>query len=500
LPPAAQEALQQKVKVAVADNVSGSILKAYRDQGPVAGVKAFASIDARTDLDDQTKDQVRSDVQKGLGLWHDEARQKYSDALETLEQRIASGKADMADRSSIWTMYRAGALGPSEAGSAIGRLEKSQQKQVDTDAYAHAIDTAYQNGQPLDPKDKDIKDGVADLFTQYVTKANVKPGSTEWINRGADIAAKTGVTPQPVIDWARTQLVSGLPQDAARAAQALQRQQDANPVGLAYATDDKTKALVKMINDATTAGTDPTIAVENARNILKLPDADKERLDQIWQKTNSGANATAVSALSSKLKSLPGYDAGWFSSNPVVPPQMVGQFQELQHDYFKLTNGNLSQANDLAFNDLKNTWGISQANGKRELMQFAPEAMHPGLTTEALREDMQSSAKGHTPDPSKVRLLVTPETYDSNGTRFALGAPDKFGAYSALTDEKGRVLPYQIPDFTDTVKAAQAKAADAGMARLKAKQGAARESEQALMDSIDQAQELRQRFGRVDIQ
>lgn len=489
LSPAIQEKLQGQVNVGQADDVASGILEAFRGPGGmVDGIKAFSAIDARTDLSPIVKDQIRSDVATGLDKRRGEARTTMAPMIEALEEHIASGKADQADRASIWSLYSAGAFGPGETGTAIGRLEKAQQDDVNAAAWRQAIATAYQKGQPLDPKDKDVRDSVADYFTTATKSVNMAPGSTPWVNLASDIAAKTGVTPQPVIDWARTQLVSGAPAAAAQAATALQRQHDVNPLGLSYAADEKTNALAKLINDAHLAGTDDETAVTNARNILAMPDADRERLEEVYK--SKQVAGTVVGSLTSQLPGIRGFDAGWFSSNATIPPQMVGQYRELQHDYYKLTNGNAAQANQLAFNDLKNTWGVTQVNGKRELMQFAPEAMHPGLTTQAIQADMQAAAVGHTADPSKVRLLTTPETYDSNGQRFALGVPDKFGAYSALTDERGRVIPYQVPDGTAALKAAQAKAAKTGMDRLKAAQAQSRDEEQAEIESIQSAQKI----------
>jgi len=487
LPPALQQGLQGKVNVAVADNISDGIMNAYRSPGGmIAGNKALASIDARQDLPDDVKDQIRSDVQGSLDKRRNEARQTMGPAIEQLEEHISSGQVDPADRASVWSLYNAGAFGPSEAGSAIGRLEKAQQDQVQADAWHQQLDQAYQQGHPLDPKDKDIKAGISDLFTQY-TKG-IDPGTPEWMNRGADIAAKTGVTPQPVIDWARTQLVSGEPDAAAQAAEAIERQSGANPRGLSYAIDPQTKAMAKIVNDAVQAGTPSDAAVENARSISSINDAERTRLETLYKAQVK--STTPLGSLTNEIAKLPGYDQGWFSSNPTIPPAMTGEFQELQHQYFLLTSGNGSQANDLAMADLKHTWGISRVNGAPELMQYAPEAMRPGLPVDALRADIEASAAGHTPDPTKVKLLTTAETGESGGSRFALGAPDQFGAYHVLSDEKGRPLTYAIPDFTNDVKDAQAKAAAAGMQRLKAKQAEAKEREQALIDSIKSAQDI----------
>ncbi len=47
-------------------------------------------------------------------------------------------------------------------------------------------------------------------------------------------------------------------------------------------------------------------------------------------------------------------------------------------------------------------------------MQYAPEE-HAGIPTALLRSDMEDSVKGHTDDPSKVRLVSTPDTASTNG-------------------------------------------------------------------------------------
>jgi hypothetical protein len=319
----------------------------------------------------------------------------------------------------------------------------------------------------LDPKDKDIRAGISDLFTQ--TTAAATPGSDEWVNRGADIASRTGVTPDPIIQWSRMQLVSGDAATAAQAAQAIQRVTDANPRGTPFALDDKDKVMARTINDAVQAGTDPKVAVENARRLASMPDAEKERLQQLYDKKNAAVDAS-VAALKNQVKSFPGYDAGWFTANPTIPNAMVGEFEELRQNYFKLTGGNKDQADALAAADLKNSWGITTVNGPREFMQYAPEAMHPGLTAQVIRDDMEASAKGHTDDPSKVRLIPTPATATTGGQIYALGVVNKYGAYDVIRDARGDPIPYQVPDGTAAAKAAYAKASAEGMAKLKAQE------------------------------
>jgi hypothetical protein len=475
-----RETVLAKAKAGMSSGYSDGVVQTYRSAGPLAGAQALSGID-KLDQPADVKAQIYADVEKGLGQWHAEARQTHQQDLMTLEEHLASGKSTPADSQATVNLWKAGALTADQAGEMRGRIAKAQEKGVDDDAWLKTANAAYQNGQGLDPKDKNARDAVSAVFDSY-TKG-VQPGSTEWINRGADIAQKTGVTPDPIVQWSRTALVSGAPAVAAQAAEALQRQQEANPRGVGYSVDPETKALAKMVNDAVHAGTDPTVAVTNGRQIMAMPDADKQRLEEIYkqQKVAQGA----AGSLSAELKADPQFKVGFFESRPAAPPSMVGEFEELRQNYFKLTNGNTAQASDLAYHDLKNTWGVTQVNGKKEYMQFAPESMNPGLTTENLRQDMQESVKGHTEDPSKVRLIATADTFHSGGQRWGLGVPDKFGAYDVIRDARGNPLPYQLPTAQASFHADQQKAATEGMTRLHAARTAAEESEKAEWEAIE---------------
>lgn len=466
-----REVFRAKAQQQISTGYANSVVAAYRTQGPTAGAQALSAID-KLDQPPDIKAAILNDAQRGIDEWHAEARQTHAQDIIGLEERLGSGKTTPDDRGLALGLFRNGTLTAQQTGETIGRIEKSQEKKVDDDAIYQYASQAYQGGQALDPKDEHIRKAMDVVFT--VATNHVPPGSPEWINRAADIGAKTGVTPDSAVGWARTNLISGDPATAAQAANAVQRITDANPRGAPFALDEHTKTMAKIVNDAVMAGTDPKVAVENARQITSMPDAARTRLEQIY----NTKKASAVGDLSNQLKDpANGFRAHFWNGIPDVPPQMQGQFEELRSNYFKLTNGNVDQANKLATADLKNTWGITQVNGQKEFMQFAPEAMNPGLSTQAVQDDMQAAAKGHTDDPTKVRLLTTQDTYQSNGQRWGLGVPDKFGAYSALTDSKGRVIPYQLPTATQAVKDQAAKAAAAGMAKLHDLQAIEREKE-----------------------
>lgn len=461
---AQREVVQAKATQQVSNGIANSVVDTYRNQGPTAGAQALAGVDKLNQPDD-VKAQIRADIERGVAQYHNEARETHAQSIIGLETRLASGKTVPGDVDQVWSLYHSGAFTAQQTGETIGRVQKAQEKQVDDDAWTKYAASAYANSIPLDPKDKEARAAVSELFDSQ-TK-NIQPGSVEWINRAADIAKKTGVTPDSMIEWSRPQLVSGQPAAAAQAAQAIERAQEANPRGTPFALDDKDKAMARSINDAVLAGTPAETAVTNARAVNAMPDAEKLRLDDSYKKQQLAMNSEG--ALRTELKAQPEYNAGWFTKMPDLPPIMTGQFEQLRENYFKLTGGNKDQASDLAMRDLKNTWGITEVNGKREFMQYAPEE-HSGVPTAAVRQDMEASVAGHTDDPSKVRLVPTADTAGTNGRVWALGVPDKNGAYDVVRDKNNNPIPYQLPDPAHALAAQRQKEAETGMARLKAEQ------------------------------
>jgi hypothetical protein len=464
----------------VETNHANGVIAAYRGMGPVQGAKALQSVD-KLDLPEEIKEGIRSKVEAGIGQFRQEQRQVNQQSIMGLETRLAAGKTNPGDVGLAYSLWRKGAWTAEQTGETVGRIEKAQQVEVDDNALEKAATQAYQNGQALDPHDKDWRKGIDATF-QTATKG-VQAGSAEWINRAADIGAKTGVTPDSVVDWSRAHLVSGDPQTAAAAANAIQRVTDANPRGTPFALDERTRAMSRMINDAVKAGTDPTTAVTNARQVTSLPDADVKRLDEIYKQKQLGSKAEGD--LKTQLKADERFKPHFWSSIPDIPPQMTGEFEKLRQTYFKLTNGNPDQASKLAADDMKNVWGITQVNGKPEFMEFAPESMNPGLTTKAIQDDMRKAGEGHTwENSSSLRLVPTANTYQTRGQEWGIGAPDKFGAYSILTDDKGRPLRYQLPTATQGARQQYEKASQEGMARLKEAQAQQRARQQNMAGEV----------------
>jgi hypothetical protein len=479
-----REAIQSHATAQYSNQVSDGVVNTYRNQGPIAGAQALSAID-KLHQTDEVKASIRSDVERGLQQWHAEARQTHQQDIMGLEERLGEGKPLPSDSGLALSLWRNGAFTGEQAGEYRGRIGRAMESQAGDQADLSAYLDAYKNGKPLDPKDKDVKTGVAALFSQ-LTK-NVQPGSAEWTNRGADIASRTGVVPEPVLSWARANLVSGDPQSAAQGAQAISRMEEASPLGIGYALEDKEKAQAKMINDMTQAGTPAQQAVETARKINDLPDAALKRLDETYNANQHAFASSAPTALRSELKTFKSWGLG---SLPNIPPAMEGEFEQLQQSYYKATGGNIAQARDLAAHDLRQSWGVTQVNGQREFMQYAPEAMFPGLTTKMIRDDIASSVTAAGPyDPSKVRLTPTTDTATTQGRVWGLSVPDQFGAYDVIRGPDNKPIRYQIPDATDAVRAERDRLAKEGLAKAKALQESDYIAHKAEYDAFSGAQE-----------
>ena len=147
---------------------------------------------------------------------------------------------------------------------------------------------------------------------------------------------------------------------------------------------------------------------------------------------------------------------------------MQSQFDTLTHDYYLQTAGNIEQARQLAAADLKHTWGVTQVNGAKQLMQYAPEAMFPGLTAAAVRSDItqtvtENADKFQRVNPAQVRLTPTDRTARTNGEEWTLSVPDQFGAYDVVRGKDGNPLVYRLPVFSNDVEAQRARDAKAAI-------------------------------------
>lgn len=434
-----------------------AIQSVYESAGTTAGAHALASIDKDDSIPADLKDPIRDQVNRQIDALRAQRREQYAPQIAQLEQNIAGDTAGSQDMASARSLFERGALNPTEYASVMGGITRSQKEAVKQGVTLEAARQAYEAGTPLDPEHQATRKGVGLLFTD-LTK-DTQPGSPDYINRATDVTAKVGVAPDPAISWARSSLVGGDPQSAARASDLVSRLDDANPRAVPYALDPKTKAIAGTINEAVKSGTDPTTAVDIARKNAALGDADVKTLNTRWSQAK--VDQSQPNALQSRLAADERFKPGMFSSVPEVPLAMRSEFDALTKDYFRYTGGDIKQARDLATRDLTHIWGVSEVNGKREIMPYAPEAMFPGLTAQAVREDISNTLGPKAPPalppaPGLVQKGTIKDIWDRPILKNADGSISTTLSFSIGTD-KGETL---IPQVVDGKKLTQQEAID----------------------------------------
>lgn len=447
-----------------------SLQNIYQAQGTTAGVKALSAIDHDQSIPADLRDPIRDQLMRQINVYRDQQREKFAPQLAQLESNIVNETAGPTDKANAWSLFQKGAYNTTQLTGALAQIDRSMKESAKKGLTLEQARAAYTAGTPLDPEEN--KKGVGLLF-QDLTK-NTQPGTPEFTNRALDITAKVGIAPDPAISWARSSLNGGNPQQAAQAADLIAKLDDTNPRAMAYAMDPKTRAISGMINEAVKSGADPEGAVKVARHNVSLAPDDVKTLDQRWTLA-VGQGQAGQQKQSHALTNLLSQDATFkphfWNSVPAVPLQMQSEFDALTKDYYRYTGGDVNQARGLAARDLKHVWGVSEVNGSKELMPYAPEAMFPGLTKDVVREDIASSVKGLNIDGSKVKLIPDPvRTARTQGSTWNLAAPDEHGLLDIVKGKNGNPLLYRLPVMHSDVEAVKAKQNEAAMTAAREEQ------------------------------
>lgn len=496
LSPEQRDGLQQFARGQIVSQQSTALAQVFKDQGAVAGNKAMAAFDNDASLSPDVRDDIRQKTNGLVSQLREDQRAQYVPQIAQLEQSIAAGKAGDLEKAQAHALYDANALSPDQFISTTSEITRSQKKgDRDAQVLAEGMNN-FANSTPMDPKDGDDQKAANAVFNALAAKlpstptgklaaaaAAVSgtpqpgtPGTDGYANAAVAVTQHVGIVPPDVISWGRANLTSGDPKSAAAAANLLSRLDEANPSAYGFAVDDpKTRAMVSTIANAVKAGTDPEAAVALARRNASLPQPELKALDEQWKQNQNAAQKGQPNALTSILSSDQNFKPGWFSSVPKAPPLMQGEFDDLTRRYYDETAGNLGQARQLAAQDLKRTWGVTEVNGQRELMQYAPESMFPGLTAGMVRNDLTATVAANGAafqdvDPSKVHLTATDRTARTAGLDWGLMQPDKFGAYEPIVGKDGNPLVYRLPVQSNDVSAVHARQRQAALDDARATQ------------------------------
>jgi len=443
LTPAQREAARSNAADAIVRQAGDGIVNTYKMAGPKAGGLAMSSID-KMDLPPELQDQVRQHAIAGLNQNEAQAKQVHAKEFIGLHERIASGKATLADKGTAYDLYNKGAIGPNEMGGILGTIDRQAEAGVEADSGKAWYADAFANNKAVDVANKAVKDGGDAFFLDHVK--GEQPFSPAWTNFAATMADKTGLIPDTVVSQSRAALVGGDPVLAAKAAEAITRMAENSPRGIPFAFDSKTLNDAAEIRRMTGAAVDPVTAVNIVRANQNMPEPQRKLLETKYAKLQP--NLSASGALKGILAKDETYEPHIWSSLPARSDELLGEFTDLSHSFFMANGGDLQQARASAADAIKRDWRISNINGAPALMKFAPEAMYPGrIDRESFVRDVSDYLKTEKidADPSKVRLMETPETASTRGQMWTLQVADKSGFYETLFHPSGRPIRYEIP-------------------------------------------------------
>lgn len=443
--------LQNAIQEGRVKSVVSGVMGAY-SQGTELGEQALEKV-SQSGLDSEGQAKAYSEIERQRNAMTYQKAQQYDKPLTALYSSIAAGNVPANAVSQANWLYAQGALRQDQHISLLDSIARAEKKGEKDDEKVAFATSAYQNGWKIDPKDSASVGPMNQLFQRMTS--SMAPGSPQYVQAAETMAARNGIVPKDAVSWARANILSGEPQTASTAAQMLDRLERINPSAYGVEVEDKQlRASAHTINTAVAAGTDPLVAVAMARENAAKTETQLKFLDSQWnsQFPKGIHEVVEAKAIRDGLKSDPLYSGPGLifkAEVPTVPNAMAAEYNDLTREYFNHTNGNLQQARALALNDLKGTWGVSQVNGQRELMKYAPERMFPGLTSTAIRSDIDAVAPGG-------HLVESTETAASRGMIWNIATKDEFGAYDVKRDKDGLPLRYQLPGNEELEKQKQA--------------------------------------------
>ena len=380
----AAKALEARAKSQWAETQAGRVLSAYATEGPDSGINAmkkFEELAAKGKITREQLGDVYAKVQQGLNLARNAKQEEHADELAGLRQNLANKSTDLSDVQKVESLWKDNTLSPTERAAYIGQIEANHIEKSGSLAAAAAVQDALATGTPLSPSNSDHRKALAAAFGQDVSAVPV--GSQQFQQLATAYAVKTRMLPTQATEWAQAAARSPNPQIAAQAAQFLGAVEASAP-DAASGFDSDTKAFAGMINSMIAAGTDPTEAVNTAReNVFDLKPQVAEARKKAYSVGKDALSLGSTGALNSYIDR--DFDKSWFSSQPEASLDLKADFDSLTERYF-LKTGDIAVARDNAWRDVKRAYGPSKVNGVSQLMLMPPEKF--GVKPEEVRKDI----------------------------------------------------------------------------------------------------------------
>lgn len=422
----------------------------------VAGDRALLQVLSNDMIPEEERQAIRIAYDKQrTALGEDRARAMVEETTG-IARDLAAGDGGPTVDSRSWRAYKKGGISRAELEGNLTKSAANLKQKGEDSADEAAVMAALRAGEGIDPTNAKQRKALNKFVDNVVAAQGMKPGEQRWTNFMVDTAKQTNVLPASAESWARVSMLKGDPMQAAMGASLFARVQAANPAAWDYNSDPKLAAFAQQLNDNVEAlGPDQIARAHELayRNVYEQTKEQKERLALEYGSKEKRLAGNAE-ALQDALNDDPLFDPSVFASSPASSLAMKTEYDNLVGQYYVSTNGDLKTARELAGHAVRSRYGVSEVNGEREIMKYAPEKMFPGLTGAIVRDDVLKSI-ATTPglsypdvvQPSQVKLVPEKHglTERTQGRIWNIIVQDEDGNYDIVRGPDNTPLPYSLP-------------------------------------------------------
>lgn len=235
---------------------------------------------------------------------------------------------------------------------------------------------ARRNKFPLDPNNKNNQEAANAAFDREIfpSFSITNPDS---LNETAKFMSDTGMIPDRVGSYFSAASMSKDPSIVVPMAKVYGQVFDSNPAALA-SMDSKSGGYFKTIYDLTTAGMKEDEAVSYAYSQVYEQSEEKKKLIRDITTTKDYASKVDKYAQKTINSMSPSWYFGIPSTADTNNPMWsyLADYRTAYQANFFNVGGNEEVAKSVTDVQIKKKWGVTELNGKEELMRYAPEAVY----------------------------------------------------------------------------------------------------------------------------
>ena len=419
---------------------------------------AFSSVDAAADagfISSEQAEAKKRDIEKGLAeekikgelfrTFDDSGEQAAFDQLDSAFDKRPKGFAPEE-----WDDFIASAQTDLNRKSNRRRqIEKENLKEV---SLQESIDRGFLFTNPNVPADpaksnQDRKD-VNNYYNSV--SAGWKGDQNALIEQNVNFIKSTGIVPDTLGSGMNAVMRSGGAEDVVTHMELMQRLQTDAPNSIRDFSSES-RAVSLQVSDAINNGMEAETAIEAARkNTFGLTPTQKEeiRLASSSRENKEDRLSRFEDMVSDEFDPLTLPVVGLFRGAPDIPAGMQAAYMSNFDNFMALTNGNIEQSENLAFESTKNVWGVTKV-GKRRFMQYPPESFYhvDGFNDSWIEDQMLEELESIGVEGAQIGIddMVS----RSGSPSYPVLAPNDEGFMDVLEDESGNPLRFK-PDFRQT--------------------------------------------------